>query len=183
MNALPILLLFVTAWLVAFAGTQFPVLRAALGTSIDLLPALIVHAALQHSIGTVTGLAVLGGLWTDALSGSPLGISVAPLFAVGFLLHTRQHLLLRRHAYAQFWLGLFAGAGVPLAVGLFLRLGDRPAYLGPGTGWQLLVGGLANGLACPVFFLVLDRLRRAFEYQPVAVHLPGPDREMKRGRR
>lgn len=175
-------LLFVVAWLAVFAQTQFPVVRDALGTPPGILPALVVYAAFTHRTGTVTALCVVGGLWLDALSGSRIGASIGPLFLVGFVLHARQHLLLRDQRYAQFWLGLGAGIAVPLATGTLLLLGSRQPHFGTSTAAQLAVSGLLNGLMCPTAFLLFDRLRSAFEYQPAG---PGPfraDREIKRGR-
>jgi hypothetical protein len=71
---------------------------------------------------------------------------------------------------------------VPLLTALLLNLGSRPPYLGPATAWQLLVLGLFNGLMCPACFRLFDRLRRAFEYQPLGPGSFRPDREIKRGR-
>ena len=175
-------MLFVVAWLAIFAQTQFPLVRDFLGTPPGILPALVVYAAFTHGIGTVTSLAVVGGLWLDALSGSRLGVSIGPVFAVGFVLHARQHLLLREQRYAQFWLGFGAGIVVPLATGVLLQLGGRQPHFGASTAFQLAVSGLFNGVACPAAFLLFDRLRSAFEYQAAG---PGPfraDREIKRGR-
>ena len=50
-----------------------------LGAQIDLLPALMVYAALNAGLPTVALLAVFGGLWFDTLSANPLGISILPL--------------------------------------------------------------------------------------------------------
>jgi rod shape-determining protein MreD len=177
----PILLLVVT-WLAIFLQTGLMPLRELLGAPPNLVPALVVYAAFTHGLGLVTVLTLTAGLWIDALSGSRLGTGVAPLFGLGFLLNTRQHLLLREQRYAQFWLGFAGGLGVPLAHAGILQLGaDEPA-LGWFTVRQLLSLGLLNGLACPAIFLLFDRLRAVFEYQPSG---PGPymsNREMKRGR-
>jgi len=48
-------------------------LREWLGAQVDLLPALMVYAALYTGLANVAGLAVLGGLWFDGLSANPLG--------------------------------------------------------------------------------------------------------------
>ncbi len=175
-------LLFVVAWLAVFGQTQFPIVRDWLGTPPGILPALVVYAAFTHGIGVVTSLSVAAALWLDALSGSRLGASIGPLFAVGFVLHARQHLLLREQRYAQFWLGFGAGIFVPLATGTLLQFGTRQPYWGTSSAAQLAVSGILNGLMCPAAFLLFDRLRATFEYQPVG---PGPfraDREIKRGR-
>ena len=64
----------------------------------DLLPALMVYAALNADIVTVSLLAVFGGLWFDALSANPPGVSILPLFAVGFVIWLQRELILRELA-------------------------------------------------------------------------------------
>ncbi len=182
MNLLsPILLLLVT-WLAVYAQSQGTFLRDFLGAPPTLLPALVVYAAFTHGIIVVALLTTLAGLWVDSLSGSRVGVSVPALFALGFILNTRQHLLLREQRYAQFWLGLGGGIAVPLlTAGILQFTGKDPAF-----GWftlrQLFVLGLLNGIACPACFLLFDRLRGMFEYQPADPVPYGMNREMKRGR-
>jgi cell shape-determining protein MreD len=175
-------LLFLVTWLAVYLQTGLVPLRILLGAPPSILPALVVYAAFTHGLGIVTALTIVAGLWADSLSGSQLGTGVGPLFVLGFLLNTRQHLLLRDQRYAQFWLGFGGGIGVPLAHALILEMGGAE----PAWGWftlrQLLGLGLLNGIACPVAFIFFDQLRGTFEYQQAG---PGPyatNREMKRGR-
>jgi hypothetical protein len=73
------ILILAAAFLAVFGeAAAFPVFGEALprhwlGAQVDLLPALMVYAALNTDIVTVSLLAVLGGLWFDALSANPLG--------------------------------------------------------------------------------------------------------------
>lgn len=182
MSRVPILALFLFAWLAVFAQTQFPVLTNLLHLPVTVLPALMVFAALTHGIVAVAGLAVWAGLGADALSAHPIGISILPLFVVGFLLHLRRHLILREQTYAQFWLGLGAGVSVPTLTLLMLYLDSQRPVLGPFHLWQILLTGLLNGLLCPALFRLFDALRRTFDYQPMAESSFRPDREIKRGR-
>jgi cell shape-determining protein MreD len=177
----PILLLLVT-WIAVFAQSQGTSLRDFLGTPPSVLPALVVYAAFTHGIVIVAILTTLAGLWIDSLSGSRLGTSVPALFLLGFILHTRQHLLLRDQRYAQFWLGFAGGVGVPLATAVILQFSGREPAFGWFTLRQLAVLGLLNGVACPACFLLFDRLRRMFEYQPADPVPYRLNREMKRGR-
>ncbi|MFM8418636.1 MAG: hypothetical protein ACKOEQ_00740 [Verrucomicrobiota bacterium] len=174
--------LFVAGWLAAFAQTQFSVLRGLLGVPLALGPALVVYAAFTHGLATASLFAVLLGLWTDALSGSRLGLGSVTPFLATFFLSTRQHLLLREQRYAQFWLGLGLGLALPLGHGLLLQA----AHSGPALGWhsarQLLVLGLLNGAACPACFWAFDRLRQSFEYPAAPTSFMAGQREMKRGR-
>ena len=73
MNLLQSILILAAAFLAVFGEAAFPLLRHWLGAQVDLLPALMVYAALNADIVTVSLLAVLGGLWFDALSANPLG--------------------------------------------------------------------------------------------------------------
>ncbi len=78
------ILVLAAAFLAVFAEAAFQLPRHLLGAQVDLLPALMIYAALNTDVATVSLLAVLGGLWFDALSANPLGVSILPLFAVGY---------------------------------------------------------------------------------------------------
>jgi cell shape-determining protein MreD len=182
MNPLQVILLFLMLWLGVFAQTQFELLRSILGVPLSFIPALVVYAAFTQHLAVLTTFTIMAGLAQDSLSGSRLGVSVAPLFAIGFFLHTRKHLLLRDQVSARFWIGLAAGAGVPLATCGLLFLGARQPSFGWGTIWQLILLGAFNGIACPLIFHWFDHMRRMFEYQPVQRTNYNSDRELKRGR-
>lgn len=182
MTWLPTTTLFFLTWLTVFAQTQFRPLANLFDTPVALLPALMVYAALTHSLITVASLAVFAGLALDSLSAGSPGISVIPLFAVGFGLHLRQHLILREQTYAQFWLGLSAGIAVPLMTLLLLELGSTSLIRGPFLVVQFLLLGLLNGAVCPAVFRIFDALHRTFDYQPLIESSFRPDREIKRGR-
>lgn len=182
MNGSSAILLFVAGWLAAFAQTQFSVVRGVLGVPLAVGPALVVYAAFTHGLATASLFAVLLGLWTDSLSGSRMGLGAVTPFLATFLLSTRQHLLLRDQRYAQFWLGLGLGVGLPLGHGILLQA----AHAGPALGWasirQFLVLGLMNGAACPACFWAFDRLLQSLEYPAAPTSFMAGQREMKRGR-
>lgn len=182
MNWISPLLLFVVTWLAVFAATQFAPLAGWLGVPLALVPGVIVYAALTHHLLLTTALCIFAGLGVDALSANRLGVSVAPLFLAGFLIHTRRHLILRAQAYAQFWLGLATAVFVPLATLTIMSFGQREPLRGWSTVWQLALTGGLNGVLCPAWFLLFDALRRTFDYQPVAESSFRPDRQIKRGR-
>ena len=62
MNALQTILIFAFAFLAVFAEAAFPGVRHLLGAQVDLLPVLMVYAALNANISIVALLAVFGGL-------------------------------------------------------------------------------------------------------------------------
>ncbi len=182
MNWLMRILIFLAAMVAVYLESSFDGFRNWFGAQIDLLPALMVYAALTCSLAFVTVLAVAGGLWFDSLSANPLGISILPLLTVGLLIHGRRELILRDQLFAHYVLGLAASAVVPVAtVVLLLTLGHKPLLFW-GSLWQWLVMTLGGGLAAPVIFRLFDWLDRALSYRPVFETSFRPDREIRRGR-
>lgn len=182
MNALRTTLLLVTAFLAVFWQAAFPGTARWLNAQIDLLPALMVFASLRTTPVMITALAVCGGLFFDSLSANPLGITILPLFVVGFVIYLRRDLILRDQPYAQFILGLAASATTPvLTVLLLLTAGEAP-LLGWGSLWQWLVMSLGGAAATPIFFFLFEWCERAFGYQRVTQSSFRPDREIQRGR-
>lgn len=182
MNWLRLTLLLLLAFLGVFAQATVETPRRWLGAQFDLLAPLVVCAALTTDVATVAVLAVAGGLWLDALSANPLGVSVLPLFCTGLALLHAQELLLRNRAYAQVVFGALGTTSVVvLKLGLLLTLGDPP-LVGWGSIWQLLVVATAGGLLTPVAVRLVQGLTARLAFQPVSTSAFRPDREMKRGR-
>lgn len=182
MNALSPIIVLLAAFIAIYFQSSFDLFRNIFGTQIDLLPALMVYASLTLGIISVALLSIVGGLLFDSLSANPLGVSVVPLFIIGFAIHRFHGLLLREQIYAQFAFGVAASLLVPLLTLLILLSGDTNPLVGWGTIWQLTVMGISGGLLAPVCFWILDRLNRALNYQPTTQTSFRPDREIKRGR-
>ena len=68
MNVFNTILVLAAAFLAVFGETVFSAPRHLFGAQIDLLPALMIYAALNTNVVSVSILAVAGGLWFDALS-------------------------------------------------------------------------------------------------------------------
>jgi rod shape-determining protein MreD len=182
MNWLKPIIILLAAFVAVFLEAVLRGPREFLGAQIDLLPAIIVYASLSSDIVTMSLVAVLGGLWFDALSANPLGISILPLFAAGFLIYPRRMLIVRDQFYARFVLGLGASALVPFLTLLVLLSMRRTPLLGWITLWQWFVMSLGGALLTPVCFWLFDALNRALTYLPVAESSFRPDREIRRGR-
>ena len=182
MNLLQPILIVVAAFLVVFAEALFPILRHWLGAQVDLLPVLMVYAALNTDLITVSALAVLGGLWFDALSANPLGLSILPLYAVGFLICVRRDLILRELSFAQLVLGAVASAVVPLLSLLLMLTAGKQPLLGWGSLWQWMVMTGGGAAATPLVFAFFDWCNRALGYQPRVEPSFRPDREIRRGK-
>src|SRR5665213_1663857 len=127
MNWVNSIFILVVAYAAVFAQATFDFPRALLGTQLNLLPALMVYAALTCGITTIGLLAVCGGLWFDSLSLNPLGTSVLPLFVIGFAIYQYRDVLLRDNSFAQYVLGIAASALHPILAGfLLLNNGSAP---------------------------------------------------------
>lgn len=182
MNAITLILIMVCTFLVVFAQSTVDFVRVWLGAQIDLLPALVVYAALSGNPLLTSLIAVFGGLWLDSLSFNPLGVSIGPLMLTGMVLLHFRELVLREQLSAQFVMGLAAGAAVPLMVVLLLLTMGKQPLLGWGSLWQWLVMSVGCGAATPVVFRVFDRFEHWLSYQPLPETTFTHNREMKRGR-
>ena len=182
MNWLNSIVVLLAAFVAVFLEAVLRGPREFLGAQIDLLPVIVVYASLSSDLVTLSLVAVLGGLWIDALSANPLGVSVLPLFAAGFLIYPRRGLIMRDQFYARFVLGLGASALVPFLTLLLLLSMRRTPLLGWGTLWQWFVMSLGGALLTPICFWLIDALTRALSYLPVAESSFRADREIRRGR-
>ena len=170
------------AFLAIFGEAVLDAPRHFLGAQIDLLPGLMIYAALNTEILTVALLAIIGGLWFDSLSANPLGISIVPLFVAGFLVSVRRELILRTAPFAQFALGAAASALVPSLVVLLLLNSGKEPLIGWGSLWQLTVMTVGGGLATPVIFSLGDWCGQALGYKPRMEVSFRSDREIRHGK-
>jgi rod shape-determining protein MreD len=152
MNVFNTILVLAAAFLAVFSETVFTAPHYLLGAQVDLLPALMVYAALNTNVVSVSILAVAGGLWFDALSANPLGVTVLPLFAVGFPICVQRDFILRELPFAQIFLGAFASALVPAITILILLSGGNQPLLGWSSLWQWIVMTAGGAAATPIFF-------------------------------
>lgn len=185
MNTLNSIFILLVAFIAVFCEAAFDGFRNLFGAQVDLLPALMVYAALSAGLTATTLLAVLGGLFFDSLSQNPLGVSILPLFLVGFAIYTQRELILRDQLFAQVVLGLSASAFVPAATLLLLLTrghGHAPS-LSWFSLWQWIVMSVGGMIATPALFLLFDWLDRAFSYRRANEMSFRPDREIRRGRK
>lgn len=183
MKLLNSILVLAAAFLAVFGEAVLSGPRHWLGAQVDLLPALMVYAALDTNLTAVSLLAVLGGLGFDSLSANPLGLSILPLFVVGFPIFWQRDLILRDLPFAQFILGGVASAVAPaLALLLLLTAGKYP-LLGWGSLWQWLVMTVGGAAATPILFALFAWCDRALGYPPQVETSFCPDREILRGRK
>jgi hypothetical protein len=176
------IIMLLAAFLVVFLEASFNGVRAWLGAQVDLLPGLMIYAALSGGLTEVALLAVTGGLIYDSLSANPLAISVLPLLAIGLFIQRYRHLILREELFAQVTLGLAASAGAPVLTLLLLLNTEAQPLLSWFSIWQWIVVAVAGAAATPLWFVLLDRVHHALSYRPWGDSAFRPDREIKRGR-
>ena len=182
MMILPSILILLVALLAVFGEAALPGFRPWFGAQVDLLPALMVYAALRGHLVDVVSLAVVGGLAFDSLSANLLGATLLPLFAAGLIIHARRDLILREEVFAQFVIGGIASMLVPAATLLLMLSAGQKPLLGWGTLWQFAVMGFGGAVAAPVLFWLFGFLNQFLGYQPVTQSSFRPDREIRRGR-
>lgn len=170
------------AFLAVFGEATLSGPRHWLGAQVDLLPAIMVYAALNSGVTTVSLLAVLGGMCFDSFSENPLGISILPLFIVGFPIYLQRDLILRGLPFAQLVLGATASAAAPIITLLLLLNGGKHPVIGWGTLWQWMVMTAGGAAATPILFALFDWCSGALGYKPVIEIGFRPDREIQRGR-
>jgi rod shape-determining protein MreD len=180
MNLSNTILILAAAYLAVFAEAAWQWPRHLFGAQVDLLPALMIYAALNADVVTVSLLAVLGGLWFDSLSANPLGVTILPLFAIGFPVWLRRDLILRELPFAQLILCAAASAAMPVLSLLLLLTAGRELLLGWGSLWQWLLLTAGGAAAAPLTFLLFDWCNHALGYQPYSETSFRPDREIRR---
>jgi rod shape-determining protein MreD len=179
MNFFQTVLILSFAFLAVFCETTLSAPRHWLGAQVDLLPVLMVYTALNADIVTMTLLAVLGGLWFDSFSANPLGITILPLFTVGFSIYLRRELILRDLSFAQLVLGAAASAVVPALTVLLLLNGGKQPLIGWGSLWQWVVMTAGGAAATPVIFALFEWCGRALGHRPHTEMGFRPDREIR----
>jgi len=183
MNLFKPALILSFAFLAVFGEATLSAPRHLLGAQIDLLPALMVYAALNADIVTLSLLAGLGGMWFDSLSANPLGVTILPLMAAGFPIYLRRGLILRAAPFAQLVLGAAASALVPALTVLLLLNGGKQPLIGWGSLWQWIVMTAGGAAATPVIFSLAEWSGHALGYQLRTENSFRPDREIHRSRK
>lgn len=182
-NGFNLLLVLAAAYGLVLVQSAFDLTRWLCGAQINLLPALMVYAALNCELPVLVLLAVVAGLLFDSLSANPLGTMSFALFVPAWLIYLQRGLILRELPFARFALGTAAGGVTPL-IALLLLLSAREELV---LGWfslvQWLVLTLLSGLLTPVVMTALDYIRKSLSYQPVVAEPFRSDRQIRRGRR
>ena len=176
------ILYLIIGWLGIYLQAASDFLRPFLGVHPHLAPALLICAVLQMGRARWVPLAVLWGLWQDALSANPMGVSAASLLVVGLGLDPWKQVLLKERAWTRGFLGIVGGAIYPvLTLILVLSRGGKPLL---GWGFLVAVGvwSLSSGVLAAVFYPCIEKLTDLFAYPEVERPSIRLDREIIRGR-
>jgi membrane-anchored protein YejM (alkaline phosphatase superfamily) len=137
------------------------------GARLDLMPGVVLYAALTGSWQQTMGTAVAAALLLDTPSFARLGLSLPPFLAVGLAINHFQKVLYRDHALVRFGLAAAISLAASLWTWLALRLTATPLPMTAGVaGKILLISLLAASAALPLFWM-LDVARRWRRYDPV----------------
>ncbi|MBG87120.1 MAG: rod shape-determining protein MreD [Verrucomicrobiales bacterium] len=160
-----IITLVIAIYFAVFLEVRADFTREWFGAPLSLLPALVVYAAIQYPVWGITLVAVCGGLWIDAFSATPLGVSVASMFALGFLLNRKKEILTHDHPIVRILLGLAVGTLYPLANYFLVSM------ISGGTSFNLTQIGSAafcaiiTAIVTPFAFRIFARLHRTFTFR------------------
>jgi rod shape-determining protein MreD len=182
MNWLNSIILLLAAFVVVFLQSVITLFRDWVGAQPDLLPGLMVYVSLMSGLTNLTILAMAAGLWMDSLSANPMGVSVLPLFLIGYFLRNYRGLILKHQHYAQWILGGAASAAAPLLTLALLYTYNRRPLIGWFSLWQWFVMIVIGAAFTPVWFALFDRLFGALNYRAVEETSFRSDRQIKRGR-
>jgi len=182
MNLLNSILIILASLIGVYMECTFNGFRHLFGAQLDVLPPLMVYAALRTNPAIMAILAVTGGLCFDSLSANLLGVSTLPLYLVSLAVYSRRGLILQEQFYARFVLGAAASAIVPVLSLLLLLSTRQSPIIGWGSLWQWVVMGVGGGLMTVACFWIFDWLNGALNYHPVAQSSFRQDREIARGR-
>lgn len=182
MNTFNTIVILLVAYLAVFVQATSNELRHLLGVQIDVIPSLVVYAAISGGVFTYTLVAVCGGLWVDALSANPVGLSLVPLSLTGLIVHEFRELILRQQPFAQFILGTCATAAVPVTSLMLLTTAETQPLLGWFSLWQWIAMSVLGGVVTPLWFALFDFLGETFSYRALGESSFRADRQIKRGR-
>lgn len=182
-NGVTLLVFLITGYVAIFAQARFTFFRDFFGAQPDLLPGMIVYAAMAFRLETVMLCTVIFGSFFDALSGNALGTTILTLSAIGLAASRYREFLLSEHFTTHWVLGLIASGLAPFLSYGVLQLSGMNPLLGAGSAWQWAIMTAGGGLVTPLWFKVFNRLDDALRYKEIPESTFRADRQIARGRR
>ncbi len=143
------------------------------GAKLDLMPAVVVFAALFATWRRALLVAVTGGLLLDALSLQPLGLSIPPLAVAAAAINHFQRVLYRDNILLQMALGGATSLAGSVWTWLLLQCSATPLPLQAGIVQKILLIALLAAVGAPILLWLLKitarLLRQATEDEEVEV--------------
>jgi rod shape-determining protein MreD len=181
-NGVTLLVFLITGYAVIFAQAKFTFFRDFFGAQPDLLPGMIVFAAMAFRLETVMLCTVVFGSLFDALSSNMLGTSILTLSTIGLAASRYRELLLSEHFTTHWVLGLIGSGVAPILSYIILQLSGATPLLGAGSAWQWAIMTAGGGLVTPLWFKVFTRLDDALRFKEIPESTFRVDRQIARGR-
>ncbi len=130
------------------------------GVKLDLMPAVVVFAALYASWRRAIFVAVAGGLLLDALSFQPLGLSVAPLAIAAAAINHFQRVLYRDNMLLHAALGGATSLAASLWTWMLLRFTATPLPFQFGIVGKIGLIALLAAVGTPLLLSLLNHAAR-----------------------
>lgn len=131
-----------------------------IGAHADLVLLAVVSWTLLRGLTEGLTWAFVGGLWVEALSGAPFGLSLLALMIVAFLVSPLETALFRQHIVfliATVTVASFANGAIYL---LLLRLSGNPGATLAALWRIVMPAALYTGLLTPIFYPIFRWLHR-----------------------
>jgi rod shape-determining protein MreD len=172
-----------TGYVITFAGSRVMFFRDLTGAQLDVLPGMMVYAAMAFRTDVVLGCGCLFGLFYDSLSANVFGSTFVSLAVIGLSASRFRELLLSDQFITHWVLGLIASGVAPLISVLIQNLSGNQPLLGLGSLWQWLIMTAGGGFVTPLWFKFFNRLDDASRFKELPEITFRPDRQIARGKR
>jgi rod shape-determining protein MreD len=181
-NWVAVLFFLITGYVIVFAQARVEAFRNLTGTQLDLLPGMMVYAAMAFHPGIIVGCALVLGALFDSLSANVLGTTTLSLALLGIAAMRYRELLLSDQFITHWVLGLLASAAAPLISIMVLHLAGAEPLIGMGSLWHWAVVTAGGGFFTPVWFKLFNRLDDALRFKELSESTFRLDREIARGK-
>lgn len=171
-----------TGYGILFLQARLTLFRDLLGFQFNLVPGLVVYAAIHFRFFAALGCAATLGMMYDLLSANPLGTTLLAYTIVTFLAAYFREVLLSEQFTAQFVLGGSATLASILISWVVLQITGAQPLVGFWSIWIWLLVSVGGGVFTPLWFKLFARLDEALRYKEVPESSFRSDRQIARGR-
>jgi len=181
-NGVTLLVFLLTGYAIIFAQAKLTFFRDFFGAQPNLIPGMIVYAAMAFRMETTMLCAGVLGVLFDSLSSNALGTSILTYAVIGLGASGYRELVLSEQFTTHWVLGLLASGFAPVIAYGVLRLSGMTPLVGAGSIWQWAIMTAGGGVVTPLWFRIFNRLDEAVRYKEIPESTFRPDREIARGR-